>query len=120
MDDLTQWLSAQLDEDERAARAATLTEGMTGSLVDFLKHEAMQVDVAPSEAHYARHTPVRVLREIDAKRQIVREWEDAKRAAESDPSDASARVALLAFGITLRLHAAVYDARPGYREEWRP
>ncbi|CAL9529773.1 DUF6221 family protein [Streptomyces sp. enrichment culture] len=116
-DDLIQWLRAQLDEDEQAARAAALTEGLTGSLVDFLKHEAAHVDVAPSEAHYARHTPARVLREIDAKRRIIEQHERYARERRRmmggwDPqSDDSPILAAL---------ATVYADRPGYREEWRP
>jgi hypothetical protein len=111
MDDLVQWLRDRLDEDEQATRAAALTEGLTGSLVDFLKHESMQVDVAPSEAHYARHTPARVLREIDAKRKRLAALAEAI-AAGHDSSDLASEL--------LPLEALPYVDRPGYREEWRP
>ncbi|MEU5908886.1 MULTISPECIES: DUF6221 family protein [Actinomycetes] len=140
MDDLIQWLRAQLDADQRDAEARRgifpqpgvdddgvvwlhVRPGGNAVLVRQRDPIAGYDDLAKLKSWADTEngwTQERVLREIDAKRQITREWEDAKRTAESDPSDASARVALLAFEITLRLHAAVYDARPGYREEWRP
>jgi len=130
MDDLVQWLRAQLDEDERIARAAAEEDGpdwrydghavltcREDDLVAVASQDFMGVERG---THIAEHDPARVLREIDPKRLIIREWEDAERAAEQDPTDASARVAVLAFGIVLKLTAAVYADRPGYREEWRP
>jgi hypothetical protein len=77
----------------------------------------------------ARHDPARVLREIDVKRQILRqafehaatidgEWGcchdadeiEAGHCEEQRPNDLR----------LLRLLALPYAGRPGYREEWAP
>jgi hypothetical protein len=133
--DLVQWLGEQIDEDERIARAACWddqSDVWTARppqaryeqyvIVDYLDDGV--VNVSPYNAdddgvgrHIERWDPARVLREIDAKRQII---EQHKRyAAERrrmmggwDPqTDDSPILAAL---------AAVYADRPGYREEWRP
>lgn len=127
MDDLVQWLRAQLDEDERIARAAggvgwlrAEHPGETVVIFDSRGEPVVYDEGWPTEeqqAHIAEWDPARVLREIDAKRQIIDQHE--RYAAERrrmmggwDPqSDDSPILAAL---------AAVYADRPGYREEWRP
>ena len=134
MDDLVQWLRAQLDEDERIARAAQRQRGggewvaradASGIVavegLPVRAGEPIPVVLHPDEdetaEHIAEHDPARVLREIDAKRQIIEQHE--RYAAERrrmmggwDPqSDDSPILAAL---------ATVYADRPGYREEWRP
>lgn len=121
MDDLVRWLTARLDEDERIAREA----------------EAAKEDgwwwrpdaESAAERHVAAHDPARVLREIDAKRQLLPEvfayeakidgeWgccHDADEIAagecpERQPKDITA----------LRLLALPYTDRDGYRDSWRP
>lgn len=92
--DLVQWLRAQLDEDERIARAASWTDdanawhaeptpfGARDGGQRWYVEDAMDdgvvshVDPAASDdegvaRHIAEHDPARVLREIAAKRQIV-------------------------------------------------
>lgn len=123
MDDLVQWLRAQLDNDERTARAA----GSSWYSYD----PTEQIAFVPPEdtAHIATHSPARVLREIDVKRQLVRqafehaatidcEWGcchdaeaiEAGYCEEQRPNDLR----------LLRLLALPYADRAGYREEWRP
>ncbi|MFF0512456.1 DUF6221 family protein [Streptomyces sp. NPDC004250] len=152
MDDLVVWLRAQLDEDERVATAATAGPwrahdthlGQYGHTATVLSGEGNATDLRawlPSHshepwdetrnvwndaAHIARHDPARVLREIDAKRQIMRkafehaatidgEWGcchdaeaiEAGRCDEQHPDH-------------LPLLALPYADRPGYQESWRP
>lgn len=127
MVDLT-WLRAQLDEDERVARA-TIHPNHTGEWVfgehvewsaygDRARWELTLDEIAPTIwdtsgigpsplRHMARHDPARVLREIEAKRRILDAW-DQDGAFWPGGSDVPALLAL------------PYADRPGYREEWRP
>jgi hypothetical protein len=124
VDDLVQWLGEQLKEDERTARATTW-DG-SGNKLSWELAASATIDVGGDEFYVGDRTianhmmawdPARVLREIEAKRQII---EQHKRyAAERrrmmggwDPqSDDSPILAAL---------ATAYADRPGYREEWRP
>jgi hypothetical protein len=132
MDDLVQWLRAQLDEDERIARAAQRQHGggewaaradASGIVavegLPVRADEPIPVVLHPDEdetsVHVAEHDPARVLREIDAKRKLLRQYEHLKY--DVMPDDMSGVLTLEAI---LRAHAAVYNARPGYCEEWRP
>ncbi|MGW3711363.1 DUF6221 family protein [Streptomyces albogriseolus] len=133
-DALVRWLRAQLDEDERTARATAWSastqtdnpwdaqpprhEGEGWTVWAKVGRFLMFRDLEEADArHIAEHDPARVLREIRAKRQIIEQHE--RYAAERrrmmggwDPqSDDSPILAAL---------AAVYADRPGYREEWRP
>ena len=147
MDDFVKWLGVQLDEDERIARVATpgpwewkREHGEVWQATDegWLDYSGEYIAGPEDRAtlfgpgmtphadavHIARHDPARVLREIDAKRQIIAKhpsinvsdlgsdcgtcvWPGTVMAA---PSPCP----------TLRLLALPYADRPGYREEWRP
>ncbi|MCL6734393.1 DUF6221 family protein [Streptomyces neyagawaensis] len=128
MDDLVQWLRAQLDQDERIARRAGGLAwsrppeylGDPAAIRDSEQERVVCYEGWPSEGqavHIAEWDPARVLREIDAKRRIIDQHErySAERRRMMggwDPqSDDSPILAAL---------AAVYADRPGYREEWRP
>jgi hypothetical protein len=95
-DELPQWLSEQLDEDEDEARR-----------------------LYPSEAS------VRLLREVEAKRQILNDLEAAEHEMDRAARDRDTvrynevRVGWTALKRVVRRLAGVYDQRPGYREEWR-
>lgn len=145
MDDLVQWLHAQLDDDERTAQAAaagpwsTRWTGQEHELVAPARAypiaewtyaiatqepeasaQRAECDTANAD-HIARHDPERVLCEIKAKRQLL---------AEHAPRDGRCRVcAAHAYDSwtrfrapcpTLRLLALPYADRPGYRDDWRP
>lgn len=81
MDDLARWLSAQLDEDERIARAATpgpwkLARQRGVEWVSSAEYWAVadcsDADTARENAeHVAAWDPARVLREIDAKQRTL-------------------------------------------------
>lgn len=81
-DDLARWISEQLDEDERIARAAggvgwlrAEHPGETVAIFDSRGEPVVYDEGWPTEgqqAHIAEWDPARVLREIDAKRQLLR------------------------------------------------
>lgn len=116
MDDLVTWLRAQLDDDERAARAAQR----------YWHGVRIESATEAEEDHARRWDPERVLAEVDAKRrildqivpdvngmdaQIEGEWGCGPRDEVDDPY----------VGDTLtKLLALPYAGRSGYQEEWRP
>lgn len=143
MDDLVQWLRAQLDTDAARAMAAAeelgadwyyddgfvlarREDGMvaTGSQ-DFLERERGE--------HIAEWDPARVLCEIDAKRRrleaLLSEGHASLRPGGSteiycaadygtgEPCDCGRDKRVSQH---LRLLALPYADRPGFREEWRP
>jgi hypothetical protein len=130
MDDLVVWLRTQLDEDEARAMAAPRgpwSVQVSGSIVDAdggrvipsvggaLDGRAVRWPEGPVVEHVVGHDPARVLREIDAKREVVRL---AERAHDYAPTFTSGFAAALE-GV-LRMYAVAYADRPGFREEWRP
>jgi hypothetical protein len=132
MDDLVEWLRAQLDDDEQVARAATGEEWgavaptsqpyVIFDVAAFQANKTLEhvgrlaaVERAEDRAHIARHDPARVLREIAAKRDLLRFAEGIRDHHETFTSGVAARLEE-----TLRLFALAYADRPGYREEWRP
>lgn len=136
MDDLITWLRAQLDDDERIALAAADQFGGQGGQHWAVNPERPEVVSAPTVGHgrgvfavvypattnwgepvelehVARHDPARVLADIAAKRRILaahEKWCDGYCEAGFDAAHMWSIKAL----------ASAYDARPGYREEWRP
>lgn len=144
MDDLVTWLRAQLDEDERLARAAAAEGGpdwkpdstFIKELVDPLPSQRRMDPsrlflMTPEDAeHVARHDPARVLREVESKRRLIEQigYYESKIDGEwGCCHDAAAILAGRCPDIevgeiaALRLLAAVYADRPGYRaEEWKP
>ncbi|WP_432027482.1 DUF6221 family protein [Streptomyces sp. 1222.5] len=119
MEDLVQFLRAQLDEDERIARAPH-SLFLTWDYDDCVRqvrdlgngNELANVlsDHSYGE-HIAEHDPARVLCEIDAKRKRIGILADAIKRGHDDYDTATA---------LLPLEALPYVDRPGYREEWRP
>ena len=153
MDDLVQWLRAQLTIDAARAEDAAAVRGghWSAQSLQSGRKEPRHYVGAASEAgvvrsdseimsgsaavvrHAAVHDPARVLREIDAKRQLVN--------AHSRPHEC---IALTGSGersvvdgqpwelwepehtnehgpcTTLRLLALPYSDRPGYKDDWRP
>lgn len=138
MDELVRWLGEQLDEDERTARAATLGPwvqsgiGDYGWTVDFGRPgagvETADTEQGLADADFiAAHNPARVLREIDAKRQVLKlhsPSEFGPWVGADDDDEPACRVCgdlTVRFPCrTLRLLALPYADRPGYLESWRP
>jgi Family of unknown function (DUF6221) len=121
MDDtMVTWLSAQLDADERAASAASPgpwvydpTRGFRmpdGGPLEFVFSRANQdlrgiAATGPADdpqsmadaGHIARHDPEHVRADVAAKREIISRYRQSE---------------------VIRLLAAGYRDRPGYRPEW--
>lgn len=147
MNDLTEFLTARLNEDEAAATAAAGCDG--GDLAwfdsrvvvsgdhtirtregnrpacrirrdDVVGRWGQTMDPDAAAAHIARHDPARVLREVEAKRAIL-----ARHAPNPEHSAFCGRCN---DGL-LEQHwpcpdvldiAAIYSDHPGYRQEWKP
>lgn len=124
MNDLIQWFSAQLDEDERILKTAPRgpwSMNDSGSIVDAdggrvitsvggaLDGRISRWPEPPVVDHVLAHDPARVQHEIDAKRQIVDRY--AWLHEHGDTGNTA---------WVLRLLALPYADRPGYREDWRP
>lgn len=134
MTDLVQWLTAQLDADERIARAATAGPwrahdthlGQYGHAATVLSGDGNDIDLRawlPSmsnepwdekrnvwadAAHIAAHDPARVLRDIDRNRRTLTRCQEAMFAASP---------MLVHFAKqTLREMALSFSDRPGYAE----
>ncbi|MFE7236113.1 DUF6221 family protein [Streptomyces sp. NPDC057596] len=152
MDDLVPWLVAQLDEDERNAKAwrgifpspgvdddgtvwLHVRPGGNAVIVRYRDPVAGYDDMATLRnwaGDKGGWTQEQVLREIDAKRQLVKlHGRAVLRAGGGAQHFATATVCRscepdLQFPelswpcTTLRLLALPYADRPGYREEWRP
>jgi hypothetical protein len=70
LDHLVAFLLARLDDDEEAAR----TQVRGGEILPF-------ESITQTADHGARHGPLRVLREVAAKRAAVQMWRDAPRVS---------------------------------------
>lgn len=140
--DLTAFLSARLDEDEAAAKAAASVAGpdwhhdnfsefgsrpttkifsAAGSpLVDMLHYD--DEEMAP---FIVRHDPARVLREVEAGRRILATYAAFQQRAAAQ-SEAGDMVGLGTWAATRMVHeiikirAAVWSGHPDYRQEWAP
>ena len=131
MNDLVQFLRTRLDEDEQAARtwpdhqhnweacgprhlsyASGSGESVTAVNVGgdgTLGWERIYVKRDPGElaAHIARHDPARVLREVDAKRQLLDGHTPDYHWCPMGDS-------------VLKMLALPYADHPDYRDDWRP
>lgn len=129
MNDLIAWLCAQLNEDERVARAVEdrsapwdgqWRNDSDGALRTYngwvLAHNGGKPYAPGLLDHIALHDPARVLAEVDAKRRII-EAEQDRVVAEGPLPD---RMRDLVETDVLRLLALPYADRDGYRAEWRP
>jgi hypothetical protein len=127
-EELINFVRLQLDEDERIARKATSgdpwrMEGMSIRGGTRMNHTDVLVvrHTWPQEAeHIARHDPARVLREVDSLRKIVDDLAAVIADDEGMGYYSDGHSGLATAKRTLRLLAAIFDDRPGYREEWRP
>ncbi|MFJ8929200.1 DUF6221 family protein [Streptomyces sp. NPDC102364] len=148
-DDLVQWLGAQLDEDERIARAVRVPhdwhqgpgddpEWTDSEMVCMWPPEfhtpyerdkhwrGLTVEGPELAAHIAEHDPARVLREIDTKRQLIalhphKPYPPVPGGVFCDCDAVDGVVETDgSYCLTVRLLALPYADRPGYQEVWRP
>lgn len=153
-DDLVQWLGEQLVEEAEAARALLDDRRFDraqrwefcddGAIRDAGGHRSLRVKFtwSPEAEHIVRHDPARVLREIDAKRQLLADflaephfrneednWYTCAALVDEDGEpvciDESRAPGPCDCGRDARVHrravilALPYADRPDYREEWR-
>ncbi|MEU0018025.1 DUF6221 family protein [Streptomyces rochei] len=138
MDELVQWLRAQLDEDERivevalryvdadwrwdeeenvALASSLTTSGKQEVAITADRWHRLMIEGPGVVMHVAEHDPARVLREIDAKRRILYLAVQLPKVTSSTDMFDNNRDA---WAEVLKQLALPYAARPGYREEWRP
>ncbi len=139
MTDLITFLNARLEEDESRARATLRLGGPSWD-------EVGRGERIPEMAHIERHSPARVLRDVEAKRAIMAEHfiltnENRDEAyeefsvvpwgAKGGAGDQGAGCVtchyygmggVKGYGIcrTVRLLAAIWSDHPDYRDEWKP
>ncbi|MFF1297944.1 MULTISPECIES: DUF6221 family protein [unclassified Streptomyces] len=129
MDDLVQWLRAQLDEDERIARhaAAGPWARHVGYISGGPEHRVRVAQQAQAwnADHIVSHDPARVLAGIDAKRQLLDEFTQTGSQPDTPEWRASPNWKgefgyLQGLARAVHILASAYADRPGYREDWRP
>jgi hypothetical protein len=138
MAELVQWLRAQLDTDERIARAATAGpwlvdcetyaealiagDGTTVIAGGRWGGEASAFESTEDALHIAAHDPARVLREIEAKRRILdlHSLVGTLQTGARIETVVSCPICRVWPCSTVRLLALPYADRPGYRAEWAP
>lgn len=118
MDDLLQWLGEQLAEDERIVRENSDGNGLADGFPDYRTYS--DSDTAAADEYIEHFGPERMLREIEAKRELVERHERAMENRRSHPDDLASAGALLALHGAVKLLTLPYADRPGYRDEWRP
>ncbi len=132
MDSLIKFLRARLAEDEQAARAAIGRLGgewvAYGSRVevagDTRDAQVFEYTVcfdegspSPEQAdHIARHDPARVLRDVEAKRRLLVQFELRGNSVRSVVRPSTGGV----WDDLLRILALPYADHEDYRPEWRP
>jgi hypothetical protein len=114
MDELVRWFGVQLDEDEQNARRGYLK---ADPLPDYDGWDTNTTAGLPPIV------AARVLREIEAKRGVLRQHEAVREQVRNPVSAENRQAARIAQGEledVLRLLALPYADRPGYRQEWAP
>jgi hypothetical protein len=123
VEDLVTWLREQIAEDQRIAEATARMWAPEPPVYEWDTKVARLEDagwepqeVATLDRHVVRWDPARVLREVEAKRRILDDYEryaaERRRAMGGwDSREVSPILTALALP---------YSDRPGYREEWRP
>lgn len=130
MEDLARWISAQLDADERIARAVEdrsapfdgqwIADGdsavrtLNGHML-FYRHGSGPLKPGLAD-HVAQWDPARVLRDIDAKRKMIAAFTRRYEASKASSTSMSVGADWVVLADVLRLLAAPYLDRPGYEE----
>lgn len=140
MTDLVEFLRARLDEDEQVARAAARVTGdanwTSGELGDciYAGDSGSYVVVGPYDyladelkAYFVMNDPKRVLAEVEAKRQIIKMWEDPASVRTlpegirdgRDPDEVEVQVAIAeVVDDMVCVLALPYAAHPDYDPAW--
>jgi hypothetical protein len=124
VDDLIAFLNARLDEDERTAEALMTATRMAGRMPDFTGCGG-----PCAEDYWKRFSEGRMLREVAAKRAVIREVLDYESRLDAEygcghsaEAIANSKCRLTRPGIIDALVAmvAVYSDHPDYKPEWKP
>ncbi|MCL7377452.1 DUF6221 family protein [Streptomyces sp. 35G-GA-8] len=115
MDELLAFLRARLDEGERTAREADPDLSAV-----FTRIECFDTEMAADERHIMAHRPARVLREIEAHRTTVDEYDIALGAPAATDQAAYWKGHTETLREVCQRIATVYADHSDYREEWRP
>jgi hypothetical protein len=115
MDELARWIGEQLDADAAMVEQNRDGRGLSEGFPDYRTYS--DEDTAAADEYIEHFGPARMLREIEAKRQIIDEhdteaWKIGDPVRDCQWTERPCR--------TLRLLALPYTDRPGFREEWRP
>lgn len=126
--ELVAFLTARLDEDERAAK---MIQDMYGSfanrwlldddynVVAMDGGEIARVPLATYAEHIAHHDPDRALADVDAKQRIVSQFvKDRNALTAKYPSGDYPAGWASALEATLRILATAYRSHPDYPEDW--
>jgi Family of unknown function (DUF6221) len=146
-EDLAAFLNARLDEDEAAATAAAASAGpdwhpssavtAAGATTIVFCGRDDDIEVADTLRRHdeeiapfiARQDPARALREVEAKRAILKRHRPGHASygplegglyCEAASSDEDLWYAKRWPCLDLRILAAIWDDHPDYREEWKP
>jgi hypothetical protein len=102
MDDLIAFITARLDEDEAD--------------IDTRDHDSGQCD-------YLRGVhlePERALREVAAKRAILKQYQDSRNLLSKQETYDLVRAGVAALRVAVMFLATVWSDHPDYRQEWAP
>lgn len=120
-DSLVAFLRARLDEAAAKAQAAKPGPWHVDGGSVYATHPTDEVvDYTESADHIARHDPARILREIEADRALLAEYEAVADMDTSDPEPEFAYGRAVGLGIAVRYRAVRFADHPDYREKWRP
>jgi hypothetical protein len=113
VNDLADFLSARLDERQRRAEAAHERWDDESELQEWndLSDEAY--------AHARNLDPARVLREVEAGRAILAEYERLRKSYAAYPNAVNA-ASVAATQATIRILGTIARDHPDYRQEWEP
>jgi hypothetical protein len=141
MDDLVQFIRARLDEEEAACRSTRKDGGGCwnllayergdGAIYDDTGNPVLTYDVDPKTgiatrydenplgarqaAFIVRHDPDRVLAEVEAKREMLRQYDNLAYNVMSDD-----QTGVWALEAVIRAFAVAHADHPDYNQAWRP
>lgn len=143
MNEMITWLRACLDDDEKAAKAATKGPWRHNPDKHWRKPGTAEFEesvfagpagdaatsvagTGPSDdpqsmadaAHIARHDPAAVLEDIRMKRDLLDEYEAVAHLDTDQPPTEYAHGRARGLGEAVKTIAAAYRHRPGFKESW--
>ena len=107
MADLITFLAARLDEDKALIGRNSDGHGLDDGFPDYRTY--VDGDTKAADAYIEHFGPVRMLREVAAKRALLKLADDAYYEADH-----------YAYHGIRRILAAIWSDAPDYREEWKP